>query len=44
MSNENPLSWDDFTEDDDVFDSSVKDPKEVPKACSIDNPDCEACQ
>lgn len=30
-------------QDEDDFLSGVS-PQEVPKACSIDNPDCEACQ
>lgn len=29
--------------DDDDFLSGIT-PQDVPKACSIDNPDCEACQ
>ena len=38
------ISWDEDTADNDegfVLDAQAAD---VPKACSIDNPECEACQ
>ncbi|MDQ2077504.1 hypothetical protein [Marinimicrobium sp. ABcell2] len=45
------LSWDDYEDDaktdetkEDEILGGVKAPKEVPKACSIDEPDCDACQ
>lgn len=44
--NEAPImSWDD-AEDEQAVDDFLEDAEaqEVPKACSIDNPECEACQ
>jgi hypothetical protein len=40
------LDWDSYGSDDDNGDDILKDAvaADVPKACSIDNPSCEACQ
>lgn len=39
------LDWDAFSDDDDteILESNSK-PVEAPKACAIDQPDCDACQ
>lgn len=48
MSNEKTnslLDWDtQETEADAEFEQDFKQAAEVPQACSIDNPSCEACQ
>lgn len=39
------ISWDEDTADnDEEFALSSAQAADVPKACSIDNPECEACQ
>lgn len=40
----NDLNWNDFNEEEDS-EFSLKDskPVEPPKACAIDQPDCESC-
>lgn len=39
------LDWDAFSDDDDtdIIEGNIK-PVEAPKACAIDQADCEACQ
>lgn len=40
------LDWDaaEDTQEDAEFEQEFNKAAEVPKACSMDNPDCEACQ
>lgn len=39
------MSWDDVEDEQPAADFlEDAEAQEVPKACSIDNPDCEACQ
>lgn len=39
------INWDSFDDQDDTgITDEAKNAADVPKACSIDNPECEACQ
>lgn len=39
------LDWDEESQDvDQEFEKDFQSAAEVPKACSIDSPDCESCQ